>query len=157
MKAMKKAGADAVKFQTYTPDTITIDCDNEYFQIKHGTVWDGRTAYDLYKEAYTPWEWFPELKKIAKSIGLEFFSSVFDRSSVDYMEKLAVPAYKIASFEITDIPLIEYTASMGKPVIISTGIASLTDIEAAVNACKRKNNEKISFRCQSSGKTFYFG
>ena len=151
IKAAKEAGADAIKLQTYTPDTITIDCDNEYFQIKQGTLWDGQTLYELYKKAYTPWEWQPKLKKIAEEEGLVFFSSVFDKSSVDFLEKINVPAYKIASFEITDIPLIEYAASKGKPVIISTGIATLSDIEEAVNACKRMGNNQIALlKCVSA-------
>lgn len=143
LKAIKKAGADAVKLQTYTPDTITIDCDNEYFQIKHGTIWDGGNLYDLYKEAYTPWEWHPILKKVADEIGLVFFSTPFDRTAVDFLETMNVPAFKVASLEITDIPLIEYIASKGKPVIISTGIATLADIEEAVDACKRIGNEQV--------------
>jgi pseudaminic acid synthase len=143
IKAMKKAGADAVKLQTYTPDTITIDCDNEYFQIKHGTIWDGVNLYDLYKEAYTPWEWHLILKKAAEKIGLVFFSTPFDNTAVDFLDKMDVPAYKVASLEITDIPLIEYIASKGKPVILSTGIAKLSDIENAIEACKRAGNEKI--------------
>jgi len=151
IKAAKEAGADAVKLQTYTPDTITIDCDNEYFQIKQGTLWDGKILYQLYKEAYTPWEWQPKLKEIAESEGLIFFSSVFDKSAVDFLEEIDVPAYKIASFEITDIPLIEYVASKGKPVIISTGIATLSDIEEAVNACKRMGNNQIALlKCTSA-------
>lgn len=143
LKAMKDAGADAVKLQTYTPDTITIDCDNEYFQIKHGTIWDGKNLYDLYKEAYTPWEWHPILKKVADEIGLIFFSTPFDRTAVDFLETINVPAYKVASLEITDIPLIEYIASKGKPVIISTGIATLSDIAEAIEACKRAGNEQV--------------
>lgn len=143
IKEAKKAGADAVKLQTYTPDTITINCSNEYFQIKQGTIWDGRTLYDLYKEAYTPWEWQPKLKEIAENEGLICFSAPFDKTAVDFLEKMNVPAYKVASFEITDIPLIEYIASKGKPVIISTGIATLADIEEAINACKRMNNDQI--------------
>ena len=151
IKAAKEAGADAVKLQTYTPDTITIDCDNEYFQIKQGTLWDGKTLYQLYKEAYTPWEWQLKLKEIAESEGLICFSSVFDKSAVDFLEEINVPAYKIASFEITDIPLIEYVASKGKPVIISTGIATLSDIEEAVNACKRMGNNQIALlKCTSA-------
>jgi len=151
VKAAKEAGADAVKLQTYTPDTITIDCDNEYFQIKQGTLWDGKTLYQLYKEAYTPWEWQPKLKEIAESEGLICFSSVFDKSAVDFLEEIDVPAYKIASFEITDIPLIEYVASKGKPVIISTGIATLSDIEEAVSACKRMGNNQIALlKCTSA-------
>lgn len=151
IQAIKKAGADAVKLQTYTPDTITINCDNEYFRIKHGTLWDGKTLYELYKEAYTPWEWQPRLKKIAEDSGLICFSSPFDNSAVDFLEKMEVPAYKIASFEITDIPLIEYVASKGKPVIISTGIAELNDIKQAVNACRRNGNNQVALlKCTSS-------
>ena len=151
IKAAKEAGADAIKLQTYTPDTITIDCGNEYFQIKQGTLWDGQTLYELYKKAYTPWEWQPKLKKIAEEEGLVFFSSVFDKSSVDFLENIKVPAYKIASFEITDIPLIEYVALKGKPIIMSTGIATLSDIEEAVNACKRMGNEQIALlKCTSA-------
>ncbi len=142
IKAAKEAGADAIKLQTYTPDTITIDSDNEYFKIK-GTLWEGKTLYNLYKEAYTPWEWQPKLQKLAEELSLIFFSSPFDKTAVDFLEGLNVPAYKIASFEITDIPLIEYVASKGKPVIMSTGIATLADIEEAVNACKRMGNEQI--------------
>lgn len=143
LKAMKDSGADAVKLQTYTPDTITIDCDNECFQIKHGTIWDGGNLYDLYKAAYTPWEWHPILKKIADEIGLIFFSTPFDRTAVDFLETMDVPAYKVASLEITDIPLIEYVASKGKPVLISTGIATLSDIAEAIGACKRAGNEQV--------------
>jgi len=151
IKAAKEAGADAVKLQTYTPDTITIDCNNEYFQIKQSTLWDGQSLYELYKKAYTPWEWQPKLKEIAEEEGLVFFSSVFDKTAVDFLERINVPAYKIASFEITDIPLIEYAASKGKPVIISTGIATLSDIEEAVNACKRMGNEQIALlKCVSA-------
>ncbi|MCK5050745.1 MAG: pseudaminic acid synthase [Candidatus Cloacimonetes bacterium] len=142
IKAMKKSGADAVKLQTYTADTITIDCNNEYFKIKEG-LWKGETLYSLYKKAYTPWEWQPKLKKIAEDLGLVFFSSPFDKTAVDFLEKMNVPIYKIASFEITDIPLIEYVASKDKPIIISTGIANLIDIEEAINACKRMGNEDI--------------
>ena len=151
IKEAKEAGADAVKLQTYTPDTMTIDCNNEYFRIKQGTLWDGKTFYQLYKEAYTPWEWQPKLKEIAESEGLICFSSVFDKSAVDFLEEIDVPAYKIASFEITDIPLIEYVASKGKPVIISTGIAILSDIEEAVSACKRMGNNQIALlKCVSA-------
>ena len=151
IKAMKESGADAVKLQTYTPDTITIDSDNEYFQINQGTLWDGKTLYQLYQEAYTPWEWQPKLKKIAEELGLICFSSPFDRTAVDFLEEMNVPAYKVASFEITDIPLIEYIASKGKPVIISTGIATLADIEEAVNACKRMGNNQIALlKCTSA-------
>jgi len=151
IKAAKESGADAIKVQTYTPDTITIDCDNEYFQIRQGTIWDGTTLYKLYEQAYTPWEWQPKLKKYAEDLGLIFFSSPFDKTAVDFLEDLEVPAYKIASFEITDLPLIEYVAKKNKPVIISTGIATLADIEEAVNTCRRAGNNKIALlKCTSS-------
>ena len=151
IKAMKDSGADAVKLQTYTPDTITIDSDNEYFQINQGTLWDGKTLYQVYQEAYTPWEWQPKLKQITEELGLVLFSSPFDKTSVDFLEDMDVLAYKVASFEITDIPLIEYIASKGKPVIISTGIATLADIEEAVNACRRMGNDQIALlKCTSA-------
>ena len=151
IRAMKDSGADAVKLQTYTPDTITIDCNNEYFQVKQGTIWDGKTLYQLYQEAYTPWEWQPRLKKLAEELGLICFSSPFDQCAVDFLESMDVPAYKVASFEITDIPLIEYIASKQKPVIISTGIATLTDIEEALKACKKVGNDQIALlKCTSA-------
>ncbi len=151
IEAAKEAGADAIKFQTYTADTITTDCDNEYFQIKHGTLWDGMTLHKLYQEAYTPWEWQPELKRVAEELGLVCFSSPFDMSAVDFLEDMNVPAYKVAALEIVDIPLIEYMASKGKPVIISTGIATLSDIEEAVMACKRMGNHQIALlKCTSA-------
>ena len=151
IKSIKESGADAVKLQTYTSDTMTIDSNNEYFQIKQETLWDGKTFYQLYQEAYTPWEWQPKLKEIAEELGLICFSSPFDRTSVDFLEEMNVPAYKVASFEITDIPLIEYIASKGKPVIISTGIATLADIEEAVNACKRMGNNQVALlKCTSA-------
>lgn len=151
IKAAKEAGADAIKLQTYTADTITIDCDNEYFKLNSGTIWDGMTLYNLYEKAYTPWEWQKELNDYANEIGLILFSTPFDKTSVDFLEKLNVPAYKVASFEITDIPLIEYMALKGKPMIISTGVATLTDIEEAINACRRMdNNEIILLKCTSS-------
>jgi pseudaminic acid synthase len=151
IKAIKKAGADAIKLQTYTPDTLTIDCRNKYFRIRQGTLWDGKTFYELYRQAYTPWEWQPKLKKAAEDLGLVFFSTPFDKSSVDFLEKMKVPAYKVASFEITDIPLIEYIASQGKPVIISTGIAEFADIKEAVAACRRKGNNQIAIlKCTST-------
>lgn len=149
--AAKEAGADAIKLQTYTADTITIDCDNENFKIGGGTLWDGKTLYQLYKEAYTPWEWQPKLKAYAQELGLICFSSPFDKTAVDFLEKMNVPAYKVASFEITDIPLIEYIASKGKPVIISTGIAALEEIEEAINACKKMGNNDIALlKCTSA-------
>lgn len=151
IKKAKWAGADAIKLQTYTPDTITIDCDNEYFQINNGSIWDGTTLHKLYQEAYTPWEWQPKLKEVAEKEGLVFFSSPFDFTSVDFLEEMNVPAYKIASFEINDIPFIEYIASKGKPVIISTGIARMADIQDAIDACKRSGNENVAFlKCTSA-------
>ncbi|MBN1041187.1 pseudaminic acid synthase [Clostridium botulinum] len=151
IKAVKDAGADAIKLQTYTPDTITIDCDNEYFQINQNTIWDGTTLHKLYRKAYTPWEWQPKLKKIAEEEGLICFSSPFDTTSVDFLGKMDVPAYKIASFEINDIPLIEYVASKGKPIIISTGIATISEIHEAINACKKVNNNQIILlKCTSA-------
>ena len=142
IRAAKRAGADAVKLQTYTPDTITIACQKPDFQIK-GTVWDGRTLYELYQDAYLPWEWHQALFETAHEEGLICFSSPFDRTAVDFLEKLAVPAYKIASFEITDVPLIAYIASKQKPVIISTGIASEVDIALAVATCREQKNNQI--------------
>lgn len=151
LRAIKESGADAVKLQTYTADTMTIDSDSQHFQITQGTLWDGKTLYNLYQEAYTPWEWQPKLKEIAEELGLIFFSSPFDLTAVDFLEEMNVPAYKIASFEITDIPLIEYVASKQKPVIISSGIATLADIEEAVNACKRMGNDQIALlKCTSA-------
>jgi len=150
IKAAKRTGADAIKLQTYTADTITIDCRKPDFMIK-GTIWEGKNLYDLYKEAYTPWEWHEELFRIAKEEGLVCFSSPFDKTAVDFLENLDTPAYKIASFEITDIPLIEYVASKGKPVIISTGIATHEDIKLALDACYRMGNKDISLlKCTSS-------
>lgn len=150
IKAAKRVGADAIKLQTYTADTLTIDSDKEDFKLK-GTIWDGKTYYQLYQEAYTPWEWHKALFDAAKAEGLVCFSSPFDKTAVDFLEDLDAPAYKIASFEITDIPLIEYVASKGKPIIISTGIARQEDIELAVEACKRMGNDDIALlKCTSS-------
>lgn len=150
IRAAKRAGADCIKFQTYTADTITIDSTKEDFLIK-GTIWEGKNLYKLYQEAYTPWEWHETLFKAAEAEGLICFSSPFDKSSVDFLESLNVPAYKIASFEITDIPLIEYVASKGKPVIISTGIAETEDIQLALDACIRMDNNDIALlKCTSS-------
>lgn len=151
IKAAKDAGADAVKIQTYTPDTITIDCDNKYFQIDQGTIWDGKTLYKLYQEAYTPWDWQPKLKKIADDLGIILFSSPFDKTSVDFLEKMDVPAYKVASLEINDTPLIKYIASKNKPVILSTGVAELSDIEEALAACSSVGNEDVAIlKCTSA-------
>ena len=156
IEAAKASGADAIKVQTYTADTITIDSDASYFQITQGTIWDGTTLHKLYEQAYTPWEWQPKLQGIAKDLGLDFFSSPFDFSSVDYLEEMNVPAYKIASFEITDIPLIKKIAYLGKPMLISTGIAELRDIELAIKTCKDAGNEDIILlKCCSAYPTPY--
>jgi pseudaminic acid synthase len=150
IKAAKRAGANCIKFQTYTADTLTIDSDKDDFLIK-GTIWEGKNYYQLYQEAYTPWEWHEQLFKVAKEEGLICFSSPFDKTAVDFLEDLNVPAYKIASFEITDIPLIEYVASKGKPIILSTGIAEEADIELALDACRRMGNNDIAvLKCTSS-------
>lgn len=143
IKAAKRAGADAIKLQTYTADTMTINCNKPDFVLNQGTIWDGKTFYDLYKEAYTPWEWHSELFETAKNVGLICFSSPFDITAIDFLEELNTPAYKIASFEITDIPLIEYAASKGKPMIISTGIADEEDIKLAVDTCRNQGNNQI--------------
>lgn len=150
IRAAKRAGADCIKLQTYTADTITIDSRKDDFLIK-GTIWDGKNLHDLYQEAYTPWEWHKQLFDVAEEEGLICFSSPFDKSSVDFLEELNAPAYKIASFEITDIPLIEYVASKGKPVIISTGIATEEDIRLALDACYRMGNRDVALlKCTSS-------
>ncbi len=150
VRAARDSGADAVKLQHYRPDTITIDCDNEYFQIKQGTVWDGTTLYRLYERAWMPWEWTEAIMKTADECGLVCFSSPFDRTAVDFLEHLGVPAYKIASYEITDVPLIEYVAEKNKPMIISTGIADADDITGALDACRRMNNLEIALlKCTS--------
>lgn len=154
--AAREAGADAVKLQTYTADTITLDCDDECFQINEGTIWDGTTLYKLYQEAYTPWEWQPKLLEIANSLGMECFSSPFDLTSVDFLENMNVPAYKIASYEINDIPLIRKVARLHKPVIFATGIAYPEDIERALQVCKEEGNEDvILLKCVSSYPTPY--
>lgn len=144
------AGANAIKVQTYTADTITIDCREECFMTQ-SKLWEGMTLYELYKQAYTPWEWQGELKEYANSMGLDFFSSPFDLSSVDFLENLDVPAYKIASYEINDIPLIKKVAKTGKPVIISTGIAYHEDIELALKTCyEQGNGDVILLKCVSA-------
>lgn len=151
MKAAKEAGADAVKVQTYTPDSITLNCEDPCFQITQGTIWDGTTLYQLYETAYMPWEWQPELKQKAEEMGLIFFSSPFDLHSVDFLEKMGVLAYKVASPEITDIPFLKKIAETGKPVIISTGIAYMADIELALRTCREAGNEKvILLKCTSA-------
>ena len=149
--AAKRAGADCIKLQTYTADTLTINSRKKDFLIKSDSIWDGLNYYKLYKSAYTPWEWHAALFKEAEKQGLICFSSPFDKTAVDFLETLNVPAYKIASFEITDIPLIEYVASKGKPIIISTGIAKIEDIVLAIDACKRNGNSNIALlKCTSS-------
>ena len=151
IRAAKRAGADAIKFQTYTPDTMTIDVKKKDFMLSQGTIWDGKYLHDLYQDAYTPWEWHEQLFKVAEEEGLIYFSSPFDATAVEFLENLDVPAYKIASFEITDIPLIELVASKGKPLIISTGIAEKEDIELALEACKRMGNDNVALlKCTSS-------
>lgn len=156
MKAAKEAGADAIKIQTYTPDTITLDCDDECFQITQGTLWDGTTLHKLYQTAYTPWEWQPKLQTIAKDLGLTFFSSPFDLTAVDFLEEMDVPAYKIASFEINDIPMIRKIARLHKPMIFATGIAHMADIELALKTCKEEGNEQvILLKCISAYPTPY--
>jgi pseudaminic acid synthase len=150
IRAAKRIGADAIKLQTYTADTLTLDSEKEDFIIK-GTIWEGKKLYDLYQEAYTPWEWHAELFKVANEEGLICFSSPFDKTAVDFLETLNTPIYKIASFEITDIPLIEYTASKGKPMIMSTGIATYEDIKLAVDTCRSVGNNDITLlKCTSS-------
>lgn len=150
VRAAKEAGADAVKIQTYTADTITLNCDADDFKVK-GTLWDGRTLYDLYQEAYTPWEWHQAIFDEAKKCGLVCFSTPFDKTAVDFLEDLGNPIMKIASFEITDIPLIEYAAKKGKPMVISTGIAMSEDIELAVQTCRKAGNFDITLlKCTSS-------
>lgn len=143
IKAAKEAGADAVKIQTYTADTITIDCDRPEFQTQKGGLWEGMTLYELYKKAYTPWEWQNDLKKYADELEIDLFSSPFDLTSIDFLEDIGVPAYKVASFEINDIPMIKKIANTGKPVIISTGIAYMEDIDLAVRTCKDVGNENV--------------
>ncbi|MEX1002978.1 MAG: pseudaminic acid synthase [Crocinitomicaceae bacterium] len=151
IKAAKRAGADAIKLQTYTADTITLDVRNDYFRIDQGTAWDGEYLYDLYKRAYTPWEWHKQLFKLAKEEGLLCFSSPFDSSAVDFLEQFNPPAYKVASFEITDIPLIKYIAQQQRPIIISTGIADEADIELAIKTCQDVGNNNIAIlKCTSA-------
>lgn len=151
VRAAKEAGADAVKFQTYTPDTLTLDSDKPPFRIGGGTLWDGRTLYELYGEAYTPWEWFPALVAEAKRLDLDWFSSAFDATAVDFLMQLEMPAHKVASFELVDLPLIERMAGTGKPLIMSTGMASITEIDEAVQAARRVGAHEIALlKCCSA-------
>ena len=151
VRAAKRAGADAIKLQTYTADTITLNSKKEYFKINQGTHWDGQYLYDLYNEAFLPWEWHKPIFALAKKEDLVCFSSPFDFTAVDFLEELNCTIYKIASFEITDIPLIEYAASKGKPMIISTGIAEIKDIELAIETCKKAGNNDITIlKCTSA-------
>lgn len=151
LEAAKESGADAVKLQTYTPDTITIDCDKAHFQIGQGTIWAGRNLYDLYGEAYTPWEWQPKLKEIANDLGLDLFSTPFDHSAVDFLEKMKVPAYKVASFEVVDLPLIRRIAQTGKPMIMSTGMATVAEIDEAVRTARQAGATQIALlKCTSA-------
>ena len=151
IRAAKHAGADAVKLQTYTPDTLTIPSSKEYFRIQGGTLWDGRKLYDLYQEAYTPWEWQPKLKALADDLEIDLFSTAFDPSAVDFLEEMGVPLHKVASFEIVDIPLIEKMAKTGKPLILSTGMATLGEIEEAVQAARNAGCRHLALlKCSSA-------
>jgi N-acetylneuraminate synthase len=151
LEAAKDAGADAVKLQTYTPDTMTIAATTEYFQIGHGTIWEGRNLYDLYGEAYTPWEWQPKLKEVATSLGLDLFSTPFDFTAVEFLEQMEVPAYKIASFETVDLPLIYRIAQTGKPIIMSTGMATLAEIDEAVRTIREAGGSQLALlKCTSA-------
>jgi N-acetylneuraminate synthase len=149
--AAKEAGADAIKLQTYTADTLTLRCDKEYFRIGGGTLWDGRTLYDLYEEACTPWVWQPNLKSIANELGLDLFSTPFDLTAIDFLEGMNVPAYKVASFEIVDLPLIRRIAKTGKPMILSTGMATLGEIDQAVRTARGAGATQIALlKCNSA-------
>lgn len=146
-----QAGADAVKLQTYTADTLTLESDLPHFKINQGTVWDGQRLFDLYQQAATPWEWHAELKAIASQLGMDLFSSPFDTTAVDFLESLEVPAYKIASFEIVDIPLLKYVASKGKPVIVSTGMATVEEIQLAITTLRDHGCAEVGIlRCVSA-------
>jgi len=151
IETMKDCGADAVKIQTYTADTMTIDCDNEYFRIGDDMLWAGRNLYDLYKEAYTPWEWQPKLQKVARDLGMDFFSTPYDDTSVEFLKEMDIPLYKIASFEVNDIPLIKKIAAVGKPIIMSTGMATLEEIEEALATIAIEGNEQVAIlKCTSA-------
>jgi len=149
--AAKESGADAVKLQTYTPDTLTIDSDKKYFRVGGGTLWDGRNLYELYGEAYTPWDWQPKLKEVADDLGLDLFSTPFDHTSVEFLEEMRVPAYKIASFEVVDLPLVRRIAKTGMPIIMSTGMATIAEIEEAVGAIREAGNNQLAMlKCTSA-------
>jgi pseudaminic acid synthase len=151
IRAARDAGADAVKLQTYTPDTMTIASDREEFRISGGTIWDGRNLHDLYGEAYTPWEWQPKLKQVAEDLGMDLFSSAFDVTAVDFLEEMNVPAHKLASFELVDIPLIEKMARTGKPLIMSTGMATIEEIEEALQTARAAGAMQIALlKCTSA-------
>ena len=150
IREAKRCGADCVKIQTYTPDTLTIDCHNQYFQVGNGT-WEGENLYNLYGKAYTPWEWQRELKEEADRVGIDFFSTPFDKTSVDFLEEIGVEFYKIASFEMIDLPLLKYVASKGKPIIMSTGMGSLEEIKEAVEAIYEEGNTQLALlKCSSA-------
>jgi pseudaminic acid synthase len=151
IEAAKEAGADAIKLQTYTPDTMTLDCNNEYFHIGKGTIWEGKYLYDLYQEAYTPWEWQPKLKEVANNLGMDLFSTPFDKTAVDFLQKMDVPVYKVSSFELVDFPLIQYIARTGKPIIMSTGMAALTEIGEVINIAYMEGCYELAIlKCTSS-------
>ena len=150
IREAKRCGADCVKIQTYTPDTLTIDCHNPYFQVENGT-WEGENLYSLYGKAYTPWEWQKELKEEADRVGIDFFSTPFDKTSVDFLEEMGVEFYKIASFEMIDLPLLKYVASKGKPIIMSTGMGSQEEIKEAVEAVYETGNRQLALlKCSSA-------
>jgi len=151
IEAARAAGADAIKLQTYTPDTITIRCDNEYFRVGKDTLWSGRNLYDLYSEAYTPWEWQPKLKEAANALGFDLFSTPFDDTAVEFLEAMQVPAYKIASFEVVDLPLLRRIARTGKPIIMSTGMATLAEIDEAVRTIRDAGGGQLALlKCTSA-------
>ena len=151
VRAAKQAGADAVKLQTYRPDTITIQSSESCFKVGGGTLWDGRTLYDLYAEAYMPWEWQPRLKKVAEGLGMDLFSSAFDATAVDFLEEMGIPAHKVASFELVDIPLIQKMAGTGKPLIMSTGMATVEEIDEALNSAREAGANQIALlKCTSA-------
>jgi pseudaminic acid synthase len=150
IRAMKDAGADAVKLQTYTADTLTLKSDRPEFQVGEGTLWEGRTLYDLYEEAHTPWEWHEDLFQLANELGMDCFSTPFDRTAVDFLETLNPPCFKIASFELVDLPLIEYVASKGRPIIMSTGMGTLAEISDAVAVVKKAGVPLALLKCTSA-------